>query len=417
MLQKKTRSLISSITLGSTLEWYELILYIYWAPIISQLFFCSKSDLVELIDALLVFSIGFLARPIGGFIFGLIGDKYGRKKVFVFSIVIMSIPTFCIGFIPLYAEIGYWSGILLAICRIFQNLPAGGELPGAICYLYESAAPRNKKFVTSFSLIGPTLGSIVAIAECTLMKNYMSHEFLINWGWRLSFIFGGLLGLLGLLLRSRLEETPSFIQLKENRLLQKISHASETIWKHKKNVIKGFCFSVLEIVGYVMLAMIPVLYNVKIVSFDYSEHLLIVSIMLFLSFLLMPIFGKLGDKFGSLKMLKWSAAGIIVISYPLYRTLTGAPLPITVITIFIFVVLISVHFSLIPSLIAQLFPTSVRYTGVGLSFNLCDSILVSLVPPVAVFFAHSWGTIAACSIILSIAALISYISFFFIKDD
>lgn len=415
MLQK-TRSLILSITLGSILEWYELILYIYWAPIISQLFFDSQSGLDGLIDALLVFAIGFLARPLGGLIFGYIGDKVSRRRAFIFSIVIMSVPTFLIGFVPLYSEIGYWSGIMLAILRIFQNLPAGGELPGAICYLYESAGPQNKKYVTSYSLIGPTVGTLVAIIECTIMKMYMSHEFLISWGWRLSFMFGGIIGLTGLILRRKLHETPSFIELEKKRTLKEISHKAESIWKYKKNIIKGFCFSILQIVAYVMISMVPVLYHTKGISFDYSKNLIITALMIIISMLLMILFGRIGDKFGSLKMLKWSAAGIIAISYPLYEALTGTSLTISVIMIFIFIILASVQFSLIPSLIAQIFPTRVRYTGVALSFNLCDSILVSLTPIIAIYLTHSWGTIAACSVILSIAAVISFISFLFAKE-
>lgn len=245
----------------------------------------------------------------------------------------------------------------------------------------------------------------------------MSHEFLISWGWRLSFMFGGALGLLGLILRRKLHETPSFIELEKKRLLKETSHKAERIWKYKKNVLKGFSSSILQIVAYVMVSMIPVLYNAKVVSFDYSNHLIITAIMIIVSMLMMLVFGRIGDKFGSLSMLKWSAAGIILISYPLYIALTGTSLVLTVVTIFIFIVLASVHFSLIPSLIAQLFPTSVRYTGVGLSFNLCDSILVSITPPLAIYLAHSWGTIASCSLILSIAAIISFTSFFFIKEN
>src|ERR1700722_19426931 len=139
--------MIVALTIGSVLEWYEIFLYIYWAPIIGRVFFNYSSTLADLISTLLVFAFGFLSRPLGGLIFGYIGDRWGRKKSIIISIVLIALPSIAIGFMPSYAKWNSFSAIFLVVMRLLQGIPAGGELPGAMCYLEEIATPEKRRYV------------------------------------------------------------------------------------------------------------------------------------------------------------------------------------------------------------------------------------------------------------------------------
>ena len=147
LTQKTQKWVIFAVTIGNFLEWYEIYLYVYWAPILSKLFFVSD-DVTSLMDLFAIFGVGFLARPIGGLFFGRLGDWVGRRKALILSILMMIIPTFFTGLMPTRAQVGIAAPILLTIMRICQSFPAGGELPGAFCYLYEIAPPQKRKFVS-----------------------------------------------------------------------------------------------------------------------------------------------------------------------------------------------------------------------------------------------------------------------------
>jgi MHS family proline/betaine transporter-like MFS transporter len=192
--------IVLAVTFGNILEWFEIYLFVYWAPTLSGVFFDFDSALLNLTSIFLIFGIGFIARPLGAIFFGHLGDMIGRKKSFLLSITVMTIPTFLMGFLPTYAQVGIWSPILLGILRLLQSFPAGGESPGAFCYLYENADSGNQKFMTSWGGFGNQIGTILSVVESILMEKFLPLDFLLSWGWRISFFTGGLIGLLGIYL-------------------------------------------------------------------------------------------------------------------------------------------------------------------------------------------------------------------------
>ncbi|MES2273103.1 MAG: MFS transporter, partial [Chlamydiota bacterium] len=215
-LKKEQLHVVLAVTFGNILEWFEIYLYIYWAPVLAEIFFSLGSSVSNLFSVFVIFGAGFLARPLGAILFGRYGDQMGRKKSFTLSIIFMTIPTALIGILPTYEQIGIYAPILLCIMRLAQSIPAAGEAPGAFCYLYENADEENKKFMTSWGAFGNQIGAILAVIECFLMEQFMSHQFLVSWGWRISFLTGGLIGLLGIYLRHKLHETILFSKLQVN---------------------------------------------------------------------------------------------------------------------------------------------------------------------------------------------------------
>ncbi len=326
----------------------------------------------------------------------------------------MILPSFAIGLIPSNG-IGIMGPIILCILRFFQGLPAGGELPGAMCYLAESAPAERRSYVCSFSFFGPQIGVIISMVECYLFEMYIPHEALISWGWRLSFIIGGVLGLIGFYIRHKLKETPAFTRLEENR---KVLHKPimESIYRYKKDLAFGFFASILAVIGFYMFTIFLGIYFNKVLKISMSENLLIAIGMMTISTITLPLLGKLGDRYQIRQLLKISALGILVFSYPFYLAASSSSILFTTLFELILLVFLNIQFAILPCFIAELFPTSTRYTGIGMSFNLCDSLLGGVTPILALYLTNHIGDVAAFVFLLSFASIISLTTFFFIRN-
>lgn len=413
LTKKEQTFIILATSIGSAVEWYELFLYVYWAPLISKMYFCADGDFVGSMKTLFVFFIGFLARPIGGLIFGHMGDKLGRKISFARSIILMTIPSFAMGLIP--NQIGIFAPIILCILRFLQGLPAGGELPGAMCYLAECAPPKRRSLVCSFTFFGPQIGVIISMLECYFLHKYMSEKALFSWGWRLSFIIGGLFGLIGFYLRHKLKESPAFHNLVNSK---KVLHhpIKEAIFRHKKDIISGFFVSFLDVIGFYLFSIFLGIYFYKIIKISPSENLLIAAGLMIFSTLTLPLLGMLGDKFKSKNLLMLSSLGMIIFAVPFYFSASHGSVMYTTIFEIILVLLLNVQYAILPCLIAELFPTSTRYTGIGMSFNFADSLIGGITPVLALFLTSLIGDIATFVLLICIGAIVTSVALFFIKE-
>ncbi len=413
--KKKQGSVILAVTIGNILEWYEIYLYIFWSPIISQLFFDTGSPSANLINTFLLFALGFLARPLGGLFFGRLGDRIGRKKALILSITIMTVPTFLMGLLPTYAQIGIFSPILLGVLRLLQSFPGGGELPGAFCYLYESAEPKRRRFMTSWGSVGNQIGILISILECFLLEKLLSHEDLITWGWRLSFLVGGLIGLFGFCLRSRLHETPLYIDMEKHKTISKAPILS-VLNKYKYGIFLGILFCAVDATSFYALSTLFPVYFEKILGTTYSQNLIITILLLLLTTIPLPFLGMLGDKFSNKKMLIASVIGIIILLYPLSYAISQTSLfLIGVIGVF-FVLFCTCITALLPYLLTDLFPTNVRFTCVGVSFNIVDSIVGGFTPVTALYLLGYTHKESSFNLIILVSAIISLCSYFYIKN-
>jgi MHS family proline/betaine transporter-like MFS transporter len=412
--KKQQRSVILAVTFGNILEWYEIYLYIYWAPIIAGLFFTFESPLINLTNTLLLFAMGFLVRPLGGVFFGRLGDRVGRKRAFYLSIIVMTVPTFLMGCIPTYAQIGVFAPILLALMRILQSFPSGGELPGAFCYLYESAGPTNRRFMTSWGAVGNQLGIIISMLECFFLKKYLSHEALITWGWRISFLVGGLIGLCGFYLRRKLHETPLFEEMARNNKVTR-RPILEVVKEYRYGIWMGILICALDAAAFYALSVFFPVYFEKVIGTSYSQNIIIALILLIVTTVPLPFFGLLGDKFNNKTMLITSTVGIILLLYPLYHSIHSPSLIYTGIIGTVFTLCFTCLTALIPFLLADLFPTRVRYTCVGLSFNIVDGVVGGLSPVIGLYLVHYTGNPGSFCWVLLICALISLYAYLKLK--
>jgi MFS family permease len=411
--KKHGKTVIFAATIGNLLEWYEIYLYVYWAPIISRLFFENGPNSSNLLQTFLIFGVGFLGRPIGGIVLGRIGDRIGRRKILIFSILMMIFPTFMTGLLPTYESIGIAAPYLLATLRFLQSFPAGAELPGAFCYLYESHPWAIRRYKCSWAVWGYQLGILLSTIECFLLEKYLTPEDLINWGWRISFIFGGLIGFFGLCLRYQLHETPLFQEMHKHEQVVKES-ILQVVFKHKTRIMKGILFCALNSSAFYLISVNFPLYFGQILGIDFKDNLLITICLLILMTLPLPLFGKLADRFCNKTILVSAVSGIIILLYPLYIAIDHSSIFFTSLIIVVFCLLYTCTSALIPYIVADLFPTHDRFTCSAISFNCADALIGGFTPVAALYLLNQTNNPASFIWILLFGAVLSLLGYLYL---
>ncbi len=415
-LKKEQLQVVLSVTFGNILEWFEIYSYAYLSPILAKIFLGQSDSSGGLIIIFLIFGSAFVARPFGGLIFGRLGDLIGRKKAFFLSIILLTIPTFLMGCLPTYSQIGLTAPLLLFLLRIFQAIPSSGEMPGTMCYLYEFANQKNKRFMTSWTGVGNQIGAGIAIIETFFMDGFTSVSFMETWGWRISFWSSGLIGLLGIYLRKSLHETPVFRKAKLHHQLD-----NENIFQILKTYMKPICLAtafggVSGSTFYLIASYLPT-YLDSSLGLNLNSNLLLTLSIILLSTILLPIIGKIGDRYDNRKMLLYSNILIVILLVFIFYTLQYNLNKPTLILGILFIIPLSCITALLGYIYCELFPFKVRFTGVGLSFNLADGIIGGFTPVIALSLAKWSGFNGAFCFYILATAVLSIIAILLIRKE
>jgi MFS family permease len=405
---------ISAVTFGNILEWFEIYLFVYWAPVFSKIFFGFNSELINLTSIFILFGVGFISRPIGAIFFGRLGDLVGRKRAFVLSILVMTIPTFMMGLLPTYQQVGMWAPVFMGILRILQACPSGGESPGAFCYLYENSGPGNRRFITSWGGFGNQVGAILSLGESIIMESIASEEFLLSWGWRISFFSGGIIGLMGVYLRRKLHETPVFLHYHKIHYGSK-QKLSQILSRYRVNIGLGIIYGIVNAATFYLLASYLPSYLQVILLVDRQYEIAITLSVLLLTTLLLPLFGYFGDKYNFKKLLIFASIAIILLSATIYLSILYSWNTSLLISSFLIIFPITYITAVIPYLLTHIFPTSVRFTGVGLSFNLADGLVGGFTPAITLLLQQYTGQSGVFTWLIAVCALISLLGYARIK--
>jgi MFS transporter, MHS family, proline/betaine transporter len=394
-LSDAEKALVIPVTVGSQFEWFEFFLFFYWSRIFEvELHFSGVSGSVEeLIYAALLLCSGLFARPIGGILFGRMGDRLGRKKAFMRSMLWIILPSVFLTIAPSFPTYAYSSLIYLGIMRLLQGIPAGGELPGALCLLYEGASPNRKQYIASYLFVGTQLGQIFSVILIMILQICLTHEQLIAWGWRLSFGISSAIGILGWFLRKKLfhslEETNDFQKLERKHEIE--HHPLRNSFKNHKKMMGFVLFlSLFEVSGFYLIYYYlfekPEILklNPHYANWVYLLYLIVLTVI-------MPILGSVGSREKIYSLFKISAMGVIIASIPFFLAIERMwPSYLLFLLLTIMIGFFCIQFSLLPSFIAGLFPTQVRFTCIGFSFNITDGVIGGVMP----FFA-GWLTKAS----------------------
>lgn len=406
--QQSLAKLIVPGIIGNVLEWYDFSLYGYFAPVIAKLFFPTHDKFLSLLATFGVFAIGFLMRPLGAIIFGYYGDRVGRKKTLATAVILMAIPTTLIGFLPTYAQIGVFAGVLLTGCRLLQGLAVGGEFFGSIVYITEHAPDHQRGMYGSWAMFSAFAGLLLGSGVGALIGALLTNEALITWGWRIPFMTGFILGVVGLYLRLRMPETPNFLALVKqqkivvNPLRQAFKSARLTMF-----VAMGLVF--LPAMGFYLLFVYLSSYMSTFLKIPLQTALTINTISMVVIIVIIPFIGLLSDKIGRKPVLMLGALGYIFFSYPLFLLLQQATFMSVLLAQSCFAILVCFAYAAIPATLVELVATNIRYTAMSFPYNLANAVFGGTAPLVATYLIDLTGNPLSPSYYLIFAGIVMFL--------
>lgn len=384
---------IAAASAGTFIEWYEYGLYAFVAGlVIAPLFFPGGSSSVAILATFATFAVGFLARPFGGIVLGAAGDRWGRRPVLIFSIILMGVATTGVGLLPPFATIGVWAPILLVVLRIAQGFGAGAELGAAIIYVNESARNKGKAFYSSFMPAGSMFGAIVALVMFTVLSAVLAPEAFLAWGWRLPFLFGSVLTVIGLVLRSKVGESPEFRRVEEERRAGKLEQARTNpfaamgrAFKHSpRNYVSSFLLGTgLNVTTYVAQAF-GISYLTSQIHLSSGETLVTTLVMIAIGILSLPFWGWLSDRIGAKRVLYIGTIAAIPIAFAYFAALqTGSLALIILASVFLFAFGWAASTAAQMILLPALFRPEYRSSGLNSSKELQSALISGPAPLIA----------------------------------
>jgi MFS transporter, MHS family, shikimate and dehydroshikimate transport protein len=395
-------------TLGTVIEWYDFFIYGTAAALIfGTLFFPSSDPWISTTAALSVYAVGYLARPLGGIVFGHFGDRAGRRPMLVLSMFLMGVGTVCVGLLPTYEQIGVWAPLALIVLRLVQAVGLGGEWGGAVLMVAERAPRRWRGLFGSLVQLGNPIGRLIATGVFALVSRLPNHDFLA-WGWRLPFLASAVLIAIGLLVRYRIDESPAF---------EKIRAAKETVRVPLADVLSKFRGAIAIAVGLKVtetawvgsLSVFAVSYLTT--QLGMAQTLVLDAIALATSFelLVMPLSGWLSDLIGRRTLYLIGTAAGIVLAFPLFGLLETRDPTVTLWTIVIGICLCQgMIFALHASFLPELFSTRVRYSGISLGFQVGGAIGGGITPVAANALVGLAGATWPVSLFLVILGVLTF---------
>lgn len=413
-LKKEWKSVLAC-AVGSTLEWFDYTLYGTFATILSKLFFPSDNDSLSRMFIYLVFAIGFFSRPLGGLVFGYIGDRLGRKPTLIASLITMSVPTFLIGLLPTYEQIGILAPIALTCIRLVQGIAIGGEFTGSMVYLVEQAPNDKRGFFGSWSDFGSPLGVLLGLfVSYILMTMFNQQEFEL-YGWRLPFLLSIVIAVFGTYLRYGIEESSSFKKA-NTRTGVKQAPITETIKNHKKTVLCAI--SVCAYGGVTFYMLLTYLHNYLKVSglTTPQEASLFTTIVNIFMTIAIPFGGILSDKIGRKKVIVFSIVIATLNILPMFATLTQGLKYYHLIFEIVIGTCLGIFFGGRAAFYSETFPSHLRCTAVSLAFGISHPLFAGTTPLVAEFLMAMTGSYYALSGMMLVFAFAALISMSFLED-
>lgn len=397
---------------GNALEWYDYALYAQFAPILAMHFF-PDSEIKEILT-FAVFAAGFIVRPLGGIVFGAIGDRMGRKLALILGIVTMSIPTAAIGLLPTYETIGIAAPILLVITRLLQGFSLGGEFSGCITYIVEHAPLKYRGLAGSAPFVSMCIGMISGSATAYILEMFLQQSEIISWGWRLPFIGGFFIGLVGLYMRVKLAESPLYKAAKANKAAPS-NPLYILITQYWRQLLIGMGIYLTVTTPFYTLTVFVETFMQKL-GYSSLDATFIRTMILVIITIVLPISAFVSDRIGRKPVLVVSCFCIAITAYPCFWLLGQMDVNIAIISIGIFSALLAVYMGPVPTILVELFPTSIRLTGVALSYNISAALFGGTAPMMGMIFVQFTGDKYAIGYYITTMAIASLITLKFFRE-
>ncbi|MFC0252076.1 MFS transporter [Massilia consociata] len=405
----KPRTVLFASLIGTTIEFYDFYIYATAAVLVfPRLFFPAADPAAATLQSLATFAIAFFARPVGSAVFGHFGDRIGRKATLVAALLTMGISTVLIGLLPTYEAIGTAAPLLLALCRFGQGLGLGGEWGGAVLLATENAPPGKRAWYGMFPQLGAPIGFFLSGGTFLLLGHFMADEDFFSWGWRIPFLASALLVVVGLYVRLKITETPDFQKVLDRNERVKVPVVA-VLREHRRALVLGTLIALATFVVFYLMTVFALSWGTAQLGFSRQEFLLLQLVSVVFFGLTIPPSALLADRHGR-RMAMILVSGAIAVFGLLFGPLFGAGTLLAVGTFMVAgMCLVGFTYGPLGTLLAELFPPEVRYTGASLTFNLAGILGASLAPYAATWLATNYG-LPWVGYYLTAAALLSLLA-------
>jgi MFS family permease len=408
------KKIVAASMAGTVVEWYEFFLYATAASLVfGKLFFPNAgSQLDGIIAAFVTYAVGFIARPLGGIVFGQIGDRLGRKQTLQATIILVGVATFLMGCLPGFNSIGYWAPALLVILRFIQGFAVGGEWGGAVLLVAEHSPNKSRAFWSSWPQAAVPVGNLLATLVLLIMSWSLPADQFLSWGWRVAFWLSAVIVVIGYYIRTRVNESPIFLEARALVEAEKaISYGvGEVIRKYPKGILQAMGLRFAENILYYTIVSFSIVYLVTVHQYDTSQLLLALLIAHVVHFLVIPQVGRLSDAIGR-KPVYYAGAVLgafwAFFAFPMFDTLNPV---VIVAAIAIGLCFHALMYAGQPAIMSEMFPTRMRYSGVSLGYQVTSIIAGSLAPIIATALLQQYKSWVPVAIYLLIACAITFVT-------
>ncbi|BBY14855.1 MFS transporter [Mycolicibacterium litorale] len=410
------RKAITGASIGNAVEWFDFAIYGFLATYIAAKFFPAGNDTAALLNTFAIFAAAFFMRPLGGFVFGPLGDRIGRQRVLAVVILLMSAATLGIGLLPTYASIGVAAPLLLLFLRCLQGFSAGGEYGGGAVYLAEYARDRNRGLTVTFIAWSGVVGFLLGSVTVTVLQALLPASAMDSYGWRIPFLIAAPLGLVGLYIRLRLDDTPQFAALAETDRVASspLREAATTAWRPILQVIG--LFIVFNVGYYVVFTFLPT-YFIKTLEFGKTASFVSMSLASLVALVLILPLAALSDRIGRRPLLIGGAAAFVVLAYPLFLLLTSGSLAAAITAHCVLAAIESVYVSTAVTAGVELFATRVRYSGFSIGYNVSVAAFGGTTPYVVTWLTATTDNNLAPALYLVVAAVVSLATLLTLRES
>lgn len=414
------RKVVVASMAGTVVEWYEFFLYGTAATLVFNKVFFAKgtSDLDAILAAFVTYAVGFAARPLGGIVFGHFGDKYGRKKLLQFSILLVGAATFLMGCLPTFAQIGYWAPALLVVLRFIQGFAVGGEWGGAVLLVAEHSPDPKRGFWSSWPQAGVPVGNMLATVVLLALTATLTEASFLSWGWRIAFWLSAVVVLVGYYIRTKVSDAPIFVEAQQEA--EQIKAGSygviEVLRRYPRGVFTAMGLRVAENIMYYLVITFSITYLKVQVHADTSDILWWLLVAHFVHFIVIPQVGRLSDRFGRRPVYLVGAIGAGAWGFFAFPMMSSGRYQLIMAAIIIGLVIHALMYAPQPAMMAEMFPTRMRYSGVSLGYQVTAIFAGSLAPIIAVKLLEVYRSPLPIAIYLAGAAGITLIALAFTRE-
>nr|WP_231447479.1 MFS transporter [Brevibacterium zhoupengii] len=418
-MRAQLRKVVAASMAGTVVEWYEFFLYGSAATLVFNhiLFPPSDDPLTPILAGFATYAVGFIARPIGGIVFGHFGDKYGRKKLLQLSIVLVGVATFLMGCLPTFDQIGPFAPILLVLLRVVQGFAVGGEWGGAVLLVAEHAPNKERGFWSSFPQSGVPLGNLLATAVLFILTATLTEEHFLSWGWRVAFWLSAVIVLIGYYIRTRVSDAPIFDEVQAEEIEEGVDYGIKAVFKrYPREVFAAMGLRFVENIHYYLVVTFSITYLSIAVKIESSEILGLLLGAHAIHAVLVPFVGAMADKVG--RKLPYGIGIVLTASwgffaFPMYDTASAGMIFLALLLGLIFHALM---YAGQPAIMSEMFPTHMRNSGVSTGYQVTAIVAGSFAPIIATALLQQFESSVPIAFYLLAAAVISMIALLYTKE-